>query len=319
MTRTCGTTISLVKAIIGALAAMMLVVACGTGIETTEHITDKDVARVITQAEHQSKLALLKPYSDSLPSWPIGKQFYVTDNQVKHIFAHSHDYDLDSINLGDKTLTYTGYETGGVLDNRQTINILLRDDSGHTFIYRTGKTIDEFRPAFSIPMLIDLDMVAHTRQQIVGKNYYVKTPIWYDIQTEQMIAGRQFVPVHIDNVTAGNKVMPMRIIFTALDNQQQAMLWLAPAETTMRGRDFDAQFSLQDPHLSYPMISDTNWQLITHGNIAEGMTKDECRLAMGPPRKTSLNPDQRGMREYWYYDGGAYLYFVDGLLKQFRK
>jgi hypothetical protein len=40
---------------------------------------------------------------------------------------------------------------------------------------------------------------------------------------------------------------------------------------------------------------------------------------MGSPRRISERPDQGGMREYWYYDGGCYLFFVDGLLSQFRR
>ena len=48
------------------------------------------------------------------------------------------------------------------------------------------------------------------------------------------------------------------------------------------------------------------------------MTKEECRLAMGSPKNLTQLPDQSGLREYWYYDGGRYLFFVDGLLKEFR-
>ena len=74
-----------------------------------------------------------------------------------------------------------------------------------------------------------------------------------------------------------------------------------------------------DPHLNNPDISDVNWERITRGEVVEGMTKAECSLAIGPPVRINEIPDQRGMREYWYYDGGSYLYFVDGLLKQFRR
>ena len=59
--------------------------------------------------------------------------------------------------------------------------------------------------------------------------------------------------------------------------------------------------------------------LITTGNVVEEMTKEECRLALGSPQRITPAPDQQGMREYWYYDGGGYLFFVDGLLKSFRR
>ena len=76
---------------------------------------------------------------------------------------------------------------------------------------------------------------------------------------------------------------------------------------------------MNDPHLLYPTITDKNWELITLSRVVEGMTKEECRLALGSPKRINQNPDQSGMREYWYYDGGSYLYFVDGLLSQFRR
>ena len=61
------------------------------------------------------------------------------------------------------------------------------------------------------------------------------------------------------------------------------------------------------------------WLKITRGEVAVDMTKVECSLAMGSPKRINEIPEQGGMREYWYYDGGAYLFFVDGLLRQFRR
>lgn len=74
-------------------------------------------------------------------------------------------------------------------------------------------------------------------------------------------------------------------------------------------------FSLKDPHDNYPTIGDSHWALIVKGEVTEGMTKEECRLSKGTPKRITPVPDQGGMREYWYYDGGAYLFFIDGLLQ----
>ena len=94
---------------------------------------------------------------------------------------------------------------------------------------------------------------------------------------------------------------------------------MSESASTMLGRDFDALFAEKDPRLDYPAVSDENWALITRAQVALGMTKEECRLALGNPVRISENPDQGGLREYWYYDGGAYLFFIDGLLNRFRK
>lgn len=298
----------------------LLVMSCGTGIEMSRRVTDKEVKRVIEQADNRQPSLTLDVYKDSLPVWQPGKRFWVADNQVRLLFAHTGDYDIDTVSMTGHVLKYMGYDTGGLYDNRQTVNILFKDAmDGRSYVYRTGKTIDSFGHTFTIPMLIDMDMVNHIASIVVGKDYFIRTPIWYDRRTEQMINGRHFVKVHVDSVLPGNAVMPLRLMFTTVDTGEQAMVWMSDNASTMHGRDFDALFVERDPREAYPTVTDANWVRITRGQVVEGMTKEECRLALGSPRRISENPDQGGMREYWYYDGGSYLFFVDGLLNQFRR
>ena len=302
------------------LALCVATVACGTGIEVTERVTDKDVRRVIEQTDAHQQPVTLSAYVDSVPAWRQGKRFWVADNQVRQLFARSGDFDIDSVKLAGHVLAFTGYDTGGLYDNRQTVNLQFKDVADEKiYVYRTGKTIDEFRPGFSIPMLVDMDMVEHIARQVVEKEYYIRTPIWYDRQTEQMMDGRHFIKIHVDSVLPGNAVMPLRLMFTTVDSGERAMVWMSDNNSVMRGRDFDAMFIASDPHLFYPAITDATWLRITRGEVAEGMTKEECRLSLGSPNRISTNPDQAGLREYWYYDGGSYLFFVDGLLNQFRR
>ena len=44
------------------------------------------------------------------------------------------------------------------------------------------------------------------------------------------------------------------------------------------------------------------------------MTKDEVRLSLGSPSSVNQRPSHEGVREYWYYPDGRYLYFEDGVL-----
>ena len=304
------------------LLAYSLLVACGTGIEVTEHVTDKDVKRVITQTTREGQESSLVAYRDSVPVWRTGKKrFWVADDQVRLLFGTDRNVLADTASsLSGHVLVYQGYDIGSIYDNRQTLNLIFKDiETSCTYVYRTGKTLIEFGSSFSIPMLIDLDMIDHVSQQIAGKDYYINTLIWYDRETEQMMNGRHYIKVHIDSVLPGNAVMPMRVLFTTHDTGQRAMVWMCDQSSTMLGRDFDALFDTSDPHLLYPAITEKNWELITQAQVAEGMTKEECRLALGSPKHINQNPDQGGMREYWYYDGGSYLFFIDGLLNHFRR
>jgi len=299
----------------------LLVMSCGTGIEMTEHVTNKDVQRVIEQVDSRQATVTLEAYQDSLPAWKQGKRFWVADNQVTQLFAHQQDYDKDTLKLAGRVLNYVGYHTGGLFneDNRYVFIDLFDPVANLTYSCRAGRLQDAYRRGFAVPLLIDLDRVEHVARQIEDKDYYIRTGIWYDPQREQMMNGRHFIKVHIDSVLPGNAVLPLRVIFTTIDTRQQAMVWMSDDSSSMQGRSFDALFVSTDPHLAYPGISDTNWEYITRAQVVAGMTKEECRLALGSPKRINENPDQSGMREYWYYDGGSYLFFVDGLLHQFRK
>ena len=301
----------------------VLVTSCGTGIELTEHVTDKDVQRVMDQVNSRQPAVTLDAYRDSLPAWKPGKRFYVADDRVKEMLAYVSGYDKDTLRLAGHTLVYSSSELDGLYfdgDDRRQLSICFDYEvTGLELVYRYGKVADTYRSGFSLPMLIDMDMVEHVARQLVDKDFFIRTPIWYDRQSEQMISGRHFIKVHIDSVLPGNAVLPLRVLFTTIDTGERAMVWMNNNTSTMHGRDFDAMFVASDPHLAYPEITDSNWLHITRGEVVEGMTKEECRLSLGSPKRINENPDQRGMREYWYYDGGSYLYFVDGLLKQFRR
>ena len=306
-----------------AVSAMfcLLMASCGTGIEVTEHVTDKDVQRVMDKIDTRQPAVTLEAYIDSLPAWKVGKRFWVADDRVTQMLADTDGYDKDTLHLAGHVLTYQGASKSGLFlngDNRR-LYIDFEDEETGSYLHYRVKAPEASHAISSLPMLIDLDMVDHVARQLVGKEFYVRTPIWYDSQTEQMMDGRHFIKVRIDSVLPGNAVLPLRVLFTTADTGEHAMVWMNDNLSTMLGRDFDAMFSVANPHESYPTITDANWERITRGQVVEGMTKEECRLALGSPKGISERPDQAGMREYWYYDGGAYLYFVDGLLSQFRK
>lgn len=287
-----------------------------TGVESTQRVSEKEVQRTMGELERRQPTMTLQPFLDSVPAWQQGKQFFVTDNQLRLVMFTTAP---DTVQLAGQLITYDGYDQGSVLDNRDALNLRFRDRDGNTYVYRTGKTIDQFSAKYSVPLLIDMDMVADVDRQLRNKEVWIKTPIWYDLGTEEMQRGRQFIRVRIDAVEPGNKVLPLKVKFTALDSGERAFLWMSDPNATMHNRDFDSLFSLRDLHENYPEISDATWQLIVRGELVEGMNKEECRLAMGAPKRINQLPNQAGLREYWYYDGGKYLFFVDGLLSQFRK
>lgn len=287
-----------------------------TGVESTRAVTEKEVKRTMSELERRQPTMTLRPFRDSVPAWRVGKEFFVTDNQLKLLFVNAAD---DTVSIANTILLFDGYETGDVLDNRNNLNLRFKSCGGKVFLLRTGKTLDDFTSSYVVPLLIDMDLVRDADQQLRGQKVYITTPLWYDPSDASMRRGRQFVEVRIDSVCPGNKVLPLKVCFTAMDTGERAFVWMSSPGAAMHNRDFDSMFALRDPHENYPGISDEIWRLIVMGDLRIGMTKDECRLAVGAPKNISRLPDQSGLREYWYYDGGSYLFFVDGLLNQYRK
>lgn len=291
---------------------------CFTGVESTKKITDKDVQRAVQKIDKGGRESSLEVFADSITSWHEGKGFWCVDNQARLIFKPSADYDIDSLNLQGEILTYAGYGTHKQLDNTEVVDIYLNCGK-HRLVYPTGKTLQEVnRASFLIPFLVDNDMLLHIAGQLKNKTVYIKTSIWHDIESRDLIGGRKFVPVEILDVKPGDKVYPIRIDFRAIDNGDAAFVWIKIPGTYGAGRDFDSLFSMGDVRKQYPDISQAIWNNIVNGKVVEGMTKEECRLSLGSPVNVRQLPDQSGLREYWYYDGGRYLFFVDGLLKEFR-
>jgi hypothetical protein len=299
----------------------LLLSSCFTGVEGTKKVTDKDVAKVLQQPSgdsHTEQQLLQLTRADSVATWPVGKRFFVCDDQARLMFLPSAEYSTDTLRLGGKSVSYAGYTTGSLLDNNSLVTLQFTDGV-HTYSYRTGKELADLHPAYSIPFFIDEDVVNRARQQLDGKTFYIKTRIWYEPENEVMKDGRQFIPVKIVKVEPGNKVYALKLTFEAQDNGEQAMVWIADDTKALRQRSFDALFSVADVRKNYPHITADVWEHIVHGTVQVDMTKEECQLSLGAPKSINRLPNQNGLREYWYYDGGVYLYFEDGLLKTFRK
>lgn len=297
----------------------LMLVSCFTGVEGTKKVSDKDVSKAISRSQTaMKKQDLLVAYKDSVPAWRQGKRFYVTDSQVKLIFAPSNSVNSDTLQLSGKTLVYDGYSEGGVLDNRKTVNLMF-SDSNDKYIYPTNKEIQEFNSQFQIPFLIDEDMVAFYSKQLSNKDFWIKTALWYDVNNERMIKGRQFVKVHVERVEPGNKVFPLKVVFSASDSGQEAFVWIATNVEVMKDRDFGSLFTTENLRERHKDITDANWARITNCQVVEGMTKEECKLSLGTPKQVKQRPTYDGLNEIWYYDGGSFLLFADGLLKDFRK
>ncbi len=297
-------------------APVMLLQSCFTGVESTPKITAQDVRRQkVTVTAEMEFLADVKPrpFSD----WRPGKELLVNDNRIDLIFkAGIPDSDLPQ--PGD-TLRWLRAE-GAISVTGDSVTDLIFDRRGSELVYRVNASAGALaaRESFDVPFTVDLASVEAVRDRLKGRDLYILTPVWYDID-EKAVSGRRFEKVHVDDVVPGSYVYPVKVLFTAEGAPQRCVLMSLVSPEGSRMRNFATLFAFDDPHKRYPMITDENWLLIQNSRVTEGMTRDECRLALGTPADIDRRPATAGVLEVWNYDDGRYLIFQDGLLTAYRK
>ncbi|MGM9816960.1 MAG: hypothetical protein ACI304_07905 [Lepagella sp.] len=300
----------------------MLLIGCNTGIESTKQIKmSRDERReVLPTAED-----LLSDSIFSLPlaEWIPGKEFIVVDNKVSYVLESEafRRYGSSRDSLAGHILRFDGIETRPTPGEERSAVIRFKD--GEDLLrYNTSRSLDDARlriTGIDLPMMIDLDMVALADSILRNRTLWIKTPLWYDAAGEK-ITGRKFIPVKIARVRHGDMIFPLIVDFSD-DQGLQASIYLNVNKTSGLGaesRTLPTLFSLSDPKKSYPGIIPEVWDLIQRGEVRAGMTKEECKLALGNPADVVSGFNWNKTVDMWTYKDGTFLQFEDGLLVQFR-
>lgn len=307
-----------IAAFAGAVLMAAFLTGCFTGIESTPRITASDVKREKAQSVTPEQSFGHTLVGDSLVKWRKGREFQVVDSRIKLLFTSTGDNALPPV--GSVIRFIDAVPVPSLLGETIT---LLRFNSEKfptdTLIYKVDSSPAELmeRPSLSIPFIIDLGLVAKINGMLAGKTLYLLTPTRYNENGERL-QGRKYIPVVIKDVTPGNADFPLRVNFTEPGSDVTFALLMSAGKGKLSTRNFDSLFSLTDPRLNYPLITDENWEAITKGQVRKEMTRDECRLSLGAPADVLHGHSYSSTYERWIYTSGAMLEFEDGLLKQFR-
>lgn len=292
--------------------------SCFTGIESTPRIGDGELKRQHVSTTPEQRF--LAGVAAARPSqWQSGKEFHVTDSKINLIFT-SASTGTDS--LEGEVIKFCRFDSVPAVDSHSAAEMILTHGSD-TLRWRPGFDIDALaeRSRLDIPFTVDLDLVAQVRSQLVGNTYYITTPLWYNPASMQSSGGLRHVPVLIHDVQPGTADMPLKVIFTPqtdrADSNRRCVL-MTIGDGRLATRNFDRLFAFENPRRRYPSITDEVWNLIINSKVREGMTRDECRLALGAPLQIIHGSGTLGTTERWSYPDGVYLIFDDGFLTRFR-
>ncbi len=295
--------------------------ACSTGIEGTKTIKmsreDKRLSR-----KTDEELLGARITSQPISKWRVGKRFLVADNKAALAYdirsLKSDGMAVDSV--AGAVLTLRGISSTTTPGGGNVSVIELSNDS-LAMLYNVGRRVveDTLFSASDMPMLIDLDMVQLADSLLRSSKVWTNSRLWYDVNGSK-VNGEKFRPVTILSVVPGNVYFPLKVVFRTAGGVVSSM-YMNPVSRRPSGnesRTFSALFLLEDPRVKYSSVSEEFWNLICKGKVANGMTKMECRLALGGPSDVVSGHDWDSLLDVWKYPDGSYLQFQDGLLVNFR-
>lgn len=284
-----------------------MLAGCFTGVESTPKITYKEVEKQNASTTDEQRLAsTFAPRRLSL--WRPGDRFMASGDQAGKAFAGS-----PSIPAGSE-LRYLGARERVWVLGDSVAEFLFATQAGDTLVNSSTTTLAalmERQTPPEIPFLIDLQFVENVNRDLTGRRVYLRTNLWNNPADGAYTRGRKFIPVTIETVLPGNATHPLRVRFASADGLRGELLMSANASTS---RSFDSLFSFSDPRGRYPEITDEHWALICDSQIANGMTRTEARLALGPTSEIDRGHSHSTAYERWSYPDGRYLIFEDGIL-----
>lgn len=299
-------------------AFLVMLSSCYTATESTPKIEDAVVDKI---EKGEEELIMENNFvKHGCQSWLPGKSFAYVDESLSPVLRPEENASLSTTGLKGKTFVYEGYREENLYGNKKLVTLVFRCDSA-IYTYATGKSIDEiaameYTPL--IPSFVDWDDVATARDLFLGKRLYILTNQWYD-EDNQLFTSRKLIPVTVTAVSPGNSVLPLALSFVDEQGNTGKVFMSVKSSSYTQILTFDRLFSFTDPRAKYESISDEAWNAITRGKVITGMTKEECRLALGLPSEVVKIPTYSGLKEQWIYNTGTYLLFSDGLLSAFRQ
>lgn len=289
-----------------ALAALMVLTAlpgCFTGIEGTAVIKDKSKDRTSLRLSAEKQLvADVKP--DAPSAWLPGKELIFTDGNASLAFTPSSE--AGRLVHGD-TLRFAGFTGMARLAGDSVTDFRFRTPRGSEITHRIEAPVSAVMQGGQIPVpfTVEVSMVRKANALLSGRTLWNLRP---DSR------GRRYQKVTVREVTAGTSTYPLTVVLLGGDSVQ-----MVAEGRGLTSRTFDRLFSLTNPRDAHRDVSDEHWELICSGKVAEGMTLEECRLALGAPAAVERMAAANALIEHWTYENGIYLYFTDGILTRFRQ
>ncbi len=310
------------KLIFELVVLCLLTASCSTGIEGTKRVTpNRDDRRLLRRTPEELLIDSIS--ATPLSRWYAGKEFLITDNKASLIYnvSDSEGNRTHNDSLAGRKVAFVGISSVTNPAGKNIALIQFRDIENNNLVtYSSSRDVDDAGSMNwnDFPMLVDLELVNEFRKVLSGRKLWIRTPLWYD-HNAKPVSGTKFTPVVITDVLPGNAVFPLSVAFKSGETSACVPMNISDGKSSYTSRSFPSLFYLNDPKDAHPNISDDVWNLICNGRLAIGMTKEECKLSIGNPQEVENGHNWDVVVDYWRYENGTYLLFVDDRLSEFKQ
>ncbi|MDE5595496.1 MAG: DUF2845 domain-containing protein [Muribaculaceae bacterium] len=307
-----------IQLIFSVVLVATLFTSCFTGIESTPRISSGDVRKRDAAVSTPEQLFLSDVHPQRPSEWQSGKRFYITDDKVSIIFQ-SQKAHIDS--LTGKDLVFSRFENvPSVTGTGATVLVFNVNGYDGEMRYHINFPIDDImsRDRLEVPFSVERSVIEKVDSAMRGNDYYISTPKWFAAGDNHAVPGRRHIPVKITHVEPGTYIYPLRVFFVPTGTSEEYWIPMTIGDDKASTRNFSTVFNFENPRKRYPQITDETWELIINSRVTNGMTRDECRLALGAPNSYRTIPVYNAVVEQWSYDDGLYLIFEDGILTRYR-
>ena len=236
--------------------------SCYTGVERTPRISDKQVRRQVGALTPEEKF--LNSVEGQPPArWRPGKVFTLTSGKFN--LAYLPASVSDSLAPGD-SIFYASMTPARTLTGAEMTDISFLTFSGAKLTHRVEtplKTLQE-KTSLSLPFLVEATVVDSVRNLLKGRDLWTATIRRFDLAGNP-VKGRKFQKITVTDVIAGKGEYPIEVIFG------NEMLHLSVEPSARNTRRFPLLFALSDPRKTDRPVADSQWDLITRGEVADGL------------------------------------------------
>ena len=255
---------------------------------------------------------------ESPAQWHEGKRFFVTDDKISIIFVPGPS--VSDVHVGDD-LIFKGFEeVPSLTGNGATVVVFAIEGQPGELRYKIDVSTSDLakRDRLDVPFTVEQSMVDRVGTAMNGNTYYIATPKWFKASDDAAVTVKRHIPVKINRVEPGTYIYPLKVYFMPEGYDEEYWIPMTIGTDRAATRNFHIVFNFENPRKRYPRITDETWEKITESKVVAGMTRDECRLALGAPNSYRTIPVINAVVEQWSYDDGMYLIFEDGILTRFR-